>query len=142
GRLLVSAGAGLGALGAIIMGAIVLAAGTPLELQGGFLPLTGAALRVDGLSAFFLVGVGVGGLAVAIYGVGYSRAYRRRSARVSVGAMLNVLLLALTVQVMADNVLTFLLAWEVMSLAAYLAVLTDHEMPGTVHAANWYLAVT
>ena len=41
------------------------------------------------------------------------------------GALLNVLLLSLSLQVMADNVLTFLLMWEVMSLSAYWLVLTE-----------------
>jgi len=46
------------------------------------------------------------------------------------------------VQVMADNALTFLMAWEVMSLSAYTMVLTEHDRPGTVRAAHWYIAVT
>jgi hydrogenase-4 component B len=53
-----------------------------------------------------------------------------------------VLLLSLSVQVMADNALTFLMAWEAMSLSAYTMVLTEHDRPGTVRAAHWYIAVT
>jgi hydrogenase-4 component B len=56
--------------------------------------------------------------------------------------MFNLLLLALSVQVMADNALTFLIAWEGMSLAAYWLVLTEHDQPGTVHAGVWYIAMT
>jgi hydrogenase-4 component B len=56
--------------------------------------------------------------------------------------MLNVLLLSLCVQVMADNALTFLMAWEAMSLSAYCLVLTEHDRPGTVRAAHWYIALT
>ena len=107
-----------------------------------FLPLTGLALRVDGLSAFFLIVIGVVGAAVAVYGFGYSAAYEGRYSLRLLGAMLNVLLLSLSVQVMADNALTFLIAWEAMSLSAYVMVLTEHDQPGTVRAAHWYIAIT
>jgi hydrogenase-4 component B len=43
---------------------------------------------------------------------------------------------------MADNALTFLIIWEIMSLAAYLLVLVEHDQPTTVRAASWYLAMT
>jgi hydrogenase-4 component B len=43
---------------------------------------------------------------------------------------------------MADNALTFLMAWEAMSLSAYLMVLTEHDRPGTVRAARWYIGIT
>ena len=82
------------------------------------------------------------GAAVTVYGFGYSAAYEGRYSLRLLGAMLNVLLLSLSVQVMADNALTFLMAWEAMSLSAYLMVLTEHDQPGTVRAAHWYIAVT
>ena len=56
--------------------------------------------------------------------------------------MLNVLLLSLSVQVVADNALTFLIAWEAMSLSAYWMVLTEHDQLGTVRAGVWYIAMT
>jgi hydrogenase-4 component B len=34
------------------------------------------------------------------------------------------------------------MAWEAMSLSAYSMVLTEHDRPGTVRAAHWYIAVT
>src|SRR5213596_1005913 len=43
---------------------------------------------------------------------------------------------------MAENALTFLILWEVMSLTAYWLVLTEHDQPGTVRAGVWYLAMT
>ncbi|HET7342969.1 MAG TPA: hydrogenase 4 subunit B, partial [Methylomirabilota bacterium] len=104
--------------------------------------LAGVALRVDGLSAFFLVVIGLSGLAAAVYGFGYAASYEGRYSLRLLGATFNVLLLSLVLQVAADDALTFLLAWEIMSLAGYLLVLTEHDQPGTVRAANWYLAVT
>jgi hydrogenase-4 component B len=142
GRWLVAACALTGSLAGLGLGAVCLAAGLAPTLTASFLPLTGLALRVDGLSAFFLVVVGLVGAAVAVYGFGYSAAYEGRYSLRLLGAMLNVLLLSLSVQVMADNALTFLMAWEAMSVAAYLMVLTEHDRPGTVRAGHWYIAVT
>src|SRR6266536_2809532 len=104
--------------------------------------LTGLSLRVDGLGAFFLLVVGLVGVAAAIFGFGYSAAYTGRYSLRLLGAMLNVLLLALCLEVMAENALTFLILWEVMSLTAYWLVLTEHDQPGTVRAGVWYLAMT
>lgn len=142
GRALAAAGATCGAIAAAALGAVALLDEAPLVLVSPVLPLTGLALRLDGLGGFFLILIGVAGSAAAVYGFGYSVAYDGRARGRMLGAMVNVLLLALTLQVIADNALTFLLAWEVMSLAAYFTVLTDHEQPEAVRAANWYLAVT
>ena len=142
GRALVAGCAVIGALAGLILGAACLGAGPAPTVAASFLPLTGFMLRIDGLSALFLVVIGVVGAAVAVYGFGYSAAYEGRYSLRMLGAMLNVLLLSLSVQVMADNALTFLIAWEVMSLSAYAMVLTEHDQPGTIRAARWYIGVT
>src|SRR6266496_3816237 len=96
---------------------------------------------VAGLGAFFLVVVGLVGCASAIYAFGYSAQYAGRYSLRLMGVMFNLLLLALSLQVMADNALTFLILWEAMSLTAYLLVLTEHDRPGTVRAGVWYFAM-
>ena len=118
---------GFSALGAVIgagagfaLGVAHLASGQLIQLSNlSFLPLTGFALRLDGLSAFFLIVIGWVGVSASIYGFGYSEAYEGRYSLRMIGAMLNVLLLSLSLQVLADNALTFLIMWEVMSLSAY-----------------------
>jgi hydrogenase-4 component B len=124
-RALSAVGAVVGAGAGVALGALVLIERTPFMVTLlDLLPLTGAAMRIDGLGAFFLVIIGLVGGAAAIYGFGYSAAYTGRYSLRLLGAMFNLLLLALSVQVMADNALTFLIAWEGMSLAAYWLVLT------------------
>jgi hydrogenase-4 component B len=141
GRGLVAGCAVVGALAGVALGTVCLATGVAPSLAAPVLPLAGLALRVDGLSALFLVVVGLVGATAAVYGYGYSAAYEGRAALRLLGAMLNVLLLSLSVQVIADNALTFLVAWEAMSLSAYAMVLTEHDRPGTVRAAHWYIAL-
>ena len=143
GRGLTAFGAIFGAASAMALGGYILITGRPFTFAAPqILPLTGLALRVDGLGAFFLVSVGLVGMAAAIYGFGYSEAYEGRYSLRFLGAMFNVLLLSLSGQVMADNALTFLIFWEAMSLSAYWMVLTEHDQPGTVRAGVWYIAMT
>jgi hydrogenase-4 component B len=113
---------------------------TIIAAQG--LPGAGLMARLDGLGAFFLIIIGLLGLAVAIYGYGYSASYERRYSLRMLGATLNMLLLSLSLQVVADNALTFLISWELMSLSAYWLVLTEHDQRETVRAAVWYIAMT
>jgi hydrogenase-4 component B len=142
GRGLAAAGGAVGSLAGLALGVTVLATGVAPTLTAAFLPLTGLALRIDGLSAVFLIAIGMVGAAVSVYGFGYSRPWDGRGRGRLLGALLNVLLLSLSLQVMADNALTFLMAWEVMSLSAYALVLMEHDRPGTIRAAQWYIAVT
>lgn len=142
GRWLVAAGALVGSAAGLALGVLVIVSGTPLTFTlERLLPLTGVALRLDGLGAFFLVVVGLVGSAAAVYAFGYSAQYAGRYSLRLVGVMFNLLLLALSLQVMADNALTFLVLWEVMSLTAYWLVLTEHDRPGTVRAGVWYFAM-
>jgi hydrogenase-4 component B len=142
GRRLTVLGALGGSAATLALGLWCLGAGVTPTVRLRFLALADFALRVDGLSAFFLVISGLTGVAVALYWFGYSPGSDEGASRGLLGLMLNVLLLSLVIQVAADNVLTFLITWEVMSLAAYLLVLTEHGQAGAVRAANWYIAVT
>src|SRR5262245_47631780 len=153
GALLIGRGAlgrGLAALGACCGSAAGLALGMSAIVSGRsftlasarVMPVAGLMARLDGLSAFFLVIIGLLGLAVAVYGYGYSASYERRYSLRMLGAMLNALLLSLSLLVVADNALTFLISWELMSLSAYWLVLTEHDGAETVRAGVWYIAMT
>lgn len=143
GRVATAVGAGGGAATGLVIGVMGLVTHQSFRLDSARLtPLTGFALQGDGLSAFFLVVIGLVGMAVALYGFGYTASYAGRYSLRLVGVMLNVLLLALSVQVLAANALTFLLSWELMSLSAYWLVLTEDDQPGTVQAGVWYIAMT
>jgi hydrogenase-4 component B len=135
----VGAGAG-GALGATVLLSdrlFSLAVPALLPLGGGL------ALRLDPLGAFFLILIGIGAIPAAIYGVGYSATYEdgRASLRL-LGVMFNLFLLTMSLVTLADNVLTFLLMWEGMSLTSYFLVITESKEEGTLRAGGWYAAMT
>lgn len=145
-----AAGRGVAALGAAAGSGAGLALGLTAILTGQaftlttarILPTAGMMLRLDGLGAFFLIIIGLLGLAVAGYGFSYSAVYEGRYSLRMLGATLNALLLTLSAQVMADNALTFLILWEAMSLSAYWLVLTEHDSGDTIRAGVWYIAMT
>jgi hydrogenase-4 component B len=99
-------------------------------------PLGGLELVMDPLAGFFVAVVGLTALPTSIYAIGYDRGERRGLASYA------VFIAAMALVPLAGNVLTFLLAWELMSLASYALVLRDHRTPGTVPAAWVYAVMT
>jgi hydrogenase-4 component B len=144
GRVLVATGAAIGAGAGLLLGAVSLFSNLPFRVSvHSLLPIAGGlALRLDGLSAFFLILIGLGAIPAAIYGVSYSKGYEGRVSLRMFGAMLNLFLLSMTLVTMADNVLTFLLTWELMSLTSYFLVITEANEHGTLRAGGWYVAMT
>ncbi len=145
GRTLVAAGAVAGAAAGLALGLAVIFSTAPFSMSvPGLLTVAGGlAIRLDGLGAFFLILIGLGAIPAAIYGAEYSRSYEdgRASLR-QLGVMLNLFLLSMSLVSMADNALTFLIAWEAMSLASYFLVITEANEPGTLRAGIWYVAMT
>lgn len=143
GRGVAGLGAALGSGAGLALGLTAIVSGQAVTFTTiRILPTAGMTLRLDGLGAFFLIIIGLIGLAVAGYGFSYSAVYEGRYSLRMIGAMLNALLLSLSAQVMADNALTFLILWEVISLSAYWLVLTEHDSGDTIRAGVWYIAMT
>jgi hydrogenase-4 component B len=145
GRGLVAFFAATGAATGLALGIMVITSGEIfVQSFPELLPLAGGlALRLDPLGAFFLILIGVGAIPTAIYGAGYSTVYEdgRASLRL-LGVSFNLFLLTMSLVTLADNVLTFLLMWEGMSLTSYFLVITEANENGTVRAGVWYVAMT
>ena len=105
------------------------------------LPLAGGlALGLDRLSAFFLLVIAVGVIPCAVYAVGYTRRYTHGQA--SMGFALNVFVPAMMLVVLARNVVTFLVFWEMMSLSSYFLVMTEGDNDDTRSAGWLYMVMT
>src|SRR6266481_4357304 len=142
---------GFGALAALAGGrgatgrGMVMATGMLFALSiPELLPIAGGlALRLDPLGAFFLILIGLVAIPAAIYGAGYSAACEDGGASLRIlGVMFNLWLLTMSLVPLANNVLTFLLMWEGMSLTSYFLVNTESSEEGTLHAGLWYVAMT
>jgi formate hydrogenlyase subunit 3/multisubunit Na+/H+ antiporter MnhD subunit len=98
--------------------------------------------RVDGLSAWFLFVLAALAIPVAVYSVGYAAHgfLARRSAFLGVG--FNLLHLAVEGVFVADNVIAFIFAWELMTLATAALVATEHEARTNRRAAYLYLVMS
>ncbi len=133
------AGAVLGLVAALR----VLLGGDPWEWQSGFL-LGGEAvhLRLDGISAVFLLLVAVGGGTGAVYSHEYWSDRRNPSSAPRGRAWWSALLLCMGLVLTASNGLHFLIAWELFAICGYFLITLDRERSG-VRAAGWlYLAAS
>jgi len=101
-----------------------------------FVPLGGLELTLDPLAGFFLTVIGVGTVPASVYAIGYAGGERR-----GVLAYLGFVL-AMGVVPLAANLMTFAIAWELMSLASYFLVLHDRHAPESVRAAWVYAVMT
>ncbi len=97
---------------------------------------------VDPLAAWFLLVLAALAVPVAAYSVAYlgHGALGWRSALVAVG--FNVLVGAVELVFVADGVISFLFAWELMTLATALLVTTEHERGEARRAAFLYLVMS
>jgi hydrogenase-4 component B len=102
------------------------------------LPWLGANFRFDGLAAFFLVVVNLGGAAASLYGLGYGR---HESAPHRVLPFFPAFLAGMNLVVLADDAFDFLLCWEFMSLASWALVMAHHREPGNTKAGYIYLVM-
>jgi len=98
------------------------------------LPLGGIELAMDPLAGFFLALIGLTTIPVALYAIGYTHGHPR-------GVLaFNAFIAAMGLVPLAANVLTFLLAWELMSLASYVLVIQSGDDPAALRA-GWVYAV-
>jgi hydrogenase-4 component B len=107
---------------------------------GAPVPFATLAFRLDGLSAFFLLIISLVAVAAALYAPGYI-ADGHGSAR-GLGVALNGFLAAMVLVVLADSVLAFMLAWELMSLVSFFLVVEDHHQAEARQAGFVYLVMT
>lgn len=110
---------------------------TALVLPIG-LPWLGMHLRLDPLSAFFMLVVDLGAALACLYALGYTRG---ETAPRRVLPFVPAFLAGMNLVLLADDAFTFLLAWEFMSLTSWALVLRDHEATGPRAGAYLYLVM-
>ncbi len=131
-----------GAVSALAFGIAGLSgAGFQLDVPD-LLPIGGAAFGVDRLSAFFVTVIALGAAPAALYAIGYAREYTGKHSLSGMACAFNVFVATMILIPLARNVLTFLVLWELMSLASYFLVITEHERPETLRAGWIYFVMT
>jgi hydrogenase-4 component B len=94
------------------------------------------------LSAWFLMVFGLIAIPVAVYSVGYFAHSIAPSRIAAVGSGFNIMLGAVEIVFVAGDVITFLFAWELMTLATAALVATEHQERASRLAGYLYLVMS
>ncbi|MBZ5523551.1 MAG: hydrogenase 4 subunit B [Acidobacteriia bacterium] len=118
------AGSVMGGLAAVLG----LLRGTPIRwsISSGN-PLFAYSFSYDGLAAFFSLVLAILAGAVSVYSFGYLKGFEGKRNLGFFGFLFHIMLLSLAIVFTAANAFLFLIAWEVMALAAYGLVTFYHE---------------
>jgi hydrogenase-4 component B len=97
-------------------------------------------LKIDALSAWFILLINFGFVAGCFYGLFYMKAYKEQVKDLSLQAVLFMLLYASLLSLcVIQNSLVFLVAWEIMALSAFLSVIFEHGKSATLKGGINYL---
>ena len=102
------------------------------------------SLSIDSLTAIFLLIIGVAGTATLIYSKGYLQQYldKKSPAHISLHyAALATLVISMMMVVMSSGGFSFLLAWELMTIASFILILFDAQRAEVMQAALAYLVM-
>jgi formate hydrogenlyase subunit 3/multisubunit Na+/H+ antiporter MnhD subunit len=97
-------------------------------------------LRVDSLSAFFLLLLGATSAAISLFSSGYFRS-SEGTAPGLICFQYHAFLTAMALVLIADDAYVFMVAWETMALASYFLVTTEHRIPEIRRAGFLYLVI-
>lgn len=104
-----------------------------------FLQATALSFRIDALSSFFLMAIyGICALA-ALYSFHYMNTPEKALRTAANMFFFSLLIVSMAMVVAANNILTFMLAWEGMSLSSFFLVIYDHERQENRKAGFLYL---
>src|ERR1700719_3116943 len=97
-------------------------------------------LRLDALSAVFLFLLGATSVGISVFGAGYFRA-GEGTAPGLLCLQYHVFLSSMGFVLLADDAYAFMFAWEVMALASYFLVTTQHRIAEIRRAGFLYLLI-
>lgn len=138
-RVLFPLGALVSLIFAVLAGSFLISGQAP---QGMILPLglpdLPFHLRLDALSAFFLLVLGLVSAGISIFSAGYFRA-GKGTAPGLMGLQYHVFLASMAIVILADDAYLFMVAWETMALSSYFLVTSEHRIPEIRRAGFLYL---
>jgi hydrogenase-4 component B len=98
-------------------------------------------LRLDVLSGFFFIVIGLLVFAVSLYAPGYLLEYTRAKIRALpiLGLFTGLFVFGMLLVLLADDAFVFMIAWELMSVSSYFLVAYQHQNAANRRAAFLYL---
>ena len=112
---------------------------TDISLAAGSF-LGSIPIRIDGLSAWFIVIINFTSVTGAIYGIGYLKEYENPKQKLSLHwSLFAIFHLSMVWVCLLQNAFAFLVAWEIMSLSSMMLVIFDGHKGKTIKAGLNYL---
>jgi len=113
----------------------------PLDLIiHGFTFFGDIPVRIDALSAWFILIINFTSITGSIYGIGYMKSYTEQKQNLSLHWILFYLFHSSMLWVcMIQQSFAFLIAWEIMSISSFLLVIFEHQNKKTLKAGINYL---
>jgi formate hydrogenlyase subunit 3/multisubunit Na+/H+ antiporter MnhD subunit len=140
GRVLFPLG---GAVGLMLAGTAIwaiLGGGAEQAVLAIGLPDLPFHLRLDGLSAFFLLIIGAVGAGVSAYAAGYFRTNDETPPGLICFGY-HLFLASMAMVVLADDAYAFMVMWETMALSSFFLVITNHRVGEIRRAGYLYLLI-
>ena len=97
-------------------------------------------LRLDALSGFFVLLIGVTAAGISLFAAGYFRE-GQGTAPGLLCLQYHVFLASMVLVVLADDAYLFMVAWETMALSSYFLVTSQHRIPEIRRAGFLYLLI-
>ncbi|MGA7486909.1 MAG: proton-conducting transporter membrane subunit [Xanthobacteraceae bacterium] len=137
--------AAIGSLAALVLlavGALALVGDVSFQAElWPVLSLGTMKLSVDRLSALFLFVTGLVFLPVSIFSGGYLVKYRSHYSLRYFGLLYHALFASIVLILIADDAISFLISWELMSVVSYLLVNFEYQRQESSHAGYVMLAM-
>lgn len=97
---------------------------------------------IDGIAAFFLLLIGIVSLSVSIYSLSYIREYIDNKHVAVFGFFFNTFILSMVFLISSNDVFSFIVFWELMSITSFFLVIYNHESDHNLKAGIIYLIMT
>jgi formate hydrogenlyase subunit 3/multisubunit Na+/H+ antiporter MnhD subunit len=141
-------GQGLIALTTIILLSIISSIIAVKAMQGhnfetllaGTIPFGNVRIKIDALSAWFILTINFTMITGALYGMGYMKPYRHQKSNITMHCIAYVIAYASLIGICSvQNGMVFLLMWEILAVSAFILVIFEHTKPETIKAGINYL---
>ena len=109
-------------------------------LLTGTIPFGPVSVKIDALSAWFILVINFTMITGVLYGLSYMKVYKEQKTNLAMHWLAYVLLhISLVLICSVQNAMVFLLCWEMMALSAFILVIFEHYKADTLKAGINYL---
>lgn len=118
------------------------AAQTDIPMLQSTIPLISVNIKIDNLSAFFVLCLSVLVICVSLYSIGYNSHYYGKRNVGFFNFLYSTFVLSMLFVMISGNAIFFYIAWEAMSLISYFLVIFESEHEENQRAGNLYIIMT